>query len=149
MGKRPSRRNATGQPPPNVVEGRRPLPPSHACIAPGPPTLQRDQVPRYRRAEHRGRHKADRVFQKPHAAASTVNSRYLRARIVCPSASNGYANTADKSQPAPRINGFVKETDEAIQLFHDLEELGHGTVTEGKQGNVTFTFRAAAPVSEE
>lgn len=39
------------------------------------------------------------------------------------------------------MNGFTRNSDEAKQLFHLLSELGHGTVSEGKQGNVTFTLR--------
>jgi hypothetical protein len=40
-----------------------------------------------------------------------------------------------------RVNGFTRDSNEAVELFHDLEELGHGTVAEGKQGNVSFTLR--------
>ena len=39
-----------------------------------------------------------------------------------------------------KLNGFTKDTEEAIDLFNDLQELGHGTVTKGQQGNVTFTL---------
>ena len=39
-----------------------------------------------------------------------------------------------------RMNGFTKDADEAKQLFHDLEELGYGLVSKGKQDNVTFTL---------
>jgi len=48
-----------------------------------------------------------------------------------------------------RQNGFTKDADEAKQLFRDLEELDHGTVTKGKQGNVTFTLRANTPTGKE
>lgn len=39
-----------------------------------------------------------------------------------------------------KLNGFTKTVTDAKELFDDLQELGCGIVSEGKQGSVTFTL---------